>query len=143
MTFEQARWAWLNGEVVPSESANIHASAAAVFEGIRCYETSEGPAVFRLDEHLERLFKSAASHGMKIPYLRNEIGSAVCQLIEANRLSRCFIRPVVFSSGRAVEVAVLASPSTSVLTNEARYRKWLHFVNQCWLDGAYSALPCI
>lgn len=143
MTFDHVRWVWMNGEMVPSDKATVAVSAGVVSEGIRCYETAEGPAVFSLDQHLDRLFQSAASRGIKMPFLKNEIGSAVCQVIEANRFSSCRIRPTVFSNGRGVGVAVLASPSSSLLSNAARYRTHLHFVDQCFLTGAYSALPCI
>ena len=145
MTFEKVRWVWMNGEIVPDDSANVAASAALASENIRCYQTSEGPAVFNLDEHVARLFTSASLRGIRMPFLKNEIGSAVCQVIEANRFSSCRVRPTVFANGPTVGVAVTASPSPSpsLLSNAARYRKHLHFVDQCFLTGAYSALPCI
>ena len=143
MTFEKVRWVWINGEIVPADNANVVASTGLVSETIRCYETPEGPAVFNLDEHVERLFTSALLRGIRMPFLKNEIGSAICQVIEANRFSSCRVRPTVFTTGRAVGVAVEASPSSSLLPNAARYRKRLHFVDQCFLAGAYSALPCI
>lgn len=143
MTFEKVRWVWVNGEMLPSESTSEAASTGLMSESIRCYETPEGPAVFSLDEHLERLFRSASRRGITLPFLKNEIGSAVCQVIEANRFSSCRVRPTVFPDGRAVGMAVMAAPSEFLLPNAARYRKRLHFVDECFLAGAYSALPCI
>lgn len=143
MAFENVRWVWVNGEMLTSESTGEAASAALMSESIRCYETPQGPAVFNLDEHLERLFRSASLRGIRLPFLKNEIGSAVCQVIEANRFSSCRVRPTVFPEGRAVGVAVMATPSALLLPNAARYRKRLHFVDECFLTGAYSARPCI
>src|SRR5437870_7472069 len=76
MSFVQATWVWKNGELIPWKDATVHVSAHAlhygsgVFEGIRCYDTAEGPAVFRLDAHLDRLYDSASVYGMEIPYDR-------------------------------------------------------------------------
>lgn len=133
MTFDQVKWVWMNGEIVPWSKANIHVSTHAlhygtgIFEGVRCYDTPRGPAVFRLDEHLDRLFASAELHGVKMPYLHNELGAAVCQIIEANRFRSCYIRPIVFFGSGAlsldprrcpVEVAILAWPWAPLLGRE-------------------------
>ena len=73
MSFENIKWIWKNGEVVPWADATVHVSAhglhygSGVFEGIRCYETKNGPAVFRLREHLERFHESAAAYNFEIP----------------------------------------------------------------------------
>ena len=130
MTFDQVKWVWMNGEIVPWSKANIHVSThtlhygTGIFEGVRCYDTARGPAVFRLDEHLDRLFASAELHGVKMPYLRNELGAAVCQVIDANRFMSCYIRPIVFFGSGAlsldprrcpVEVAILAWPWAPLL----------------------------
>ncbi len=131
MSFDRVNWVWMNGEIVQWSKATIHVSTHALhygtgvfFEGIRCYETPEGPAVFRLEEHLDRLFASAQLHGVKLPYLRNEVGSAVCQVIQANQFSSCYIRPIVFFGSGAltlhprncpVEVVVMAWPWAPLL----------------------------
>lgn len=102
MTFDKSKWVWRNGTVVPWADATTHLSSHAlhygsgVFEGIRCYETTDGPAVFRLDEHLERFYQSAAIHGMAIPYEREELSEAICELIERNGFSACYVRPLCY-----------------------------------------------
>ncbi len=135
MSFELAKTVWMNGELQPWLKANVHVSAHAlhygsgVFEGIRCYETDRGPAVFRLEEHMERFFASARVYGMEIPYSQRELGAAVCQTIEANGFQHCYVRPIAFfGSGSLgldprrcpVEVAVLAWPWPPLLGEGAR-----------------------
>lgn len=126
----------------PERSRGIPSSGGGLFEGIRCYATAKGPAVFRLEEHIARLFASARMHGMEIPYTASELGSAVCQTIAANEFESCRVRPIAFFGS---QVAVLAWPWNEGLSRSRtdRYRKWLHFVDDCTFAGAYSALPCI
>jgi len=84
---------------MPWSDASVHVSAHAlhygsgVFEGMRCYETADGPAVFRMDEHLERLFASAAVYSMSIPYTREEIEDAICEVIERNGFVLAWYHP--------------------------------------------------
>ena len=86
MSFDSAKWVWMNGASVRWDEATVHVSAHAlhygsgVFEGVRCYETEGGPALFRLDAHLERLYYSADVYGMEIPYTREELEEAVCEV---------------------------------------------------------------
>lgn len=88
--------------MVPHEKARIHVLSHAlhygsgVFEGIRAYDTTKGPAIFRLREHVERLFHSAAAFGMKIPYSRKKIENAIRKVVAANQLHACYLRPLVF-----------------------------------------------
>jgi branched-chain amino acid aminotransferase len=99
---EQAELIWHNGEIVPWEDAKVHVLThglhygTGVFEGERCYETERGPAIFRHGDHLDRLFKSAELYYMPIPYGLEELRSATHELIAANRLRECYIRPIVF-----------------------------------------------
>ena len=92
----------MNGQVKRWNEANVHVSAHAlhygsgVFEGMRCYETADGPAVFRMEEHLKRLFASAAVYSMEIPYTRDEIESAICDVILRNGYRSCYVRPLCF-----------------------------------------------
>src|SRR5438067_13582427 len=81
MTFDESKWVWMDGQVIPWRDATTHVSAHAlhygsgVFEGMRCYETTDGLAVFRLDAHLDRLYASAQIDGIAIGYtheLQNE-----------------------------------------------------------------------
>jgi branched-chain amino acid aminotransferase len=93
---------WHNGEVVAWEDAKVHVLThglhygTSVFEGERCYETARGPAVFRHVEHLTRLHQSAKLYYMDIPYSVEELRAATHELIAANNLRECYIRPVVY-----------------------------------------------
>ena len=92
----------MNGTLVPWDEANIHVGAhvihygSAVFEGIRCYTTPEGPAVFRLDAHMERLFNSAKVYWMDLPWSLEQLSEAILETIQVNRLQSCYIRPVAY-----------------------------------------------
>ncbi len=67
-----------------------------VFEGVRAYETAEGPAIFRLQEHTKRLFNSAKILGMKLPYTQDEINQAHIDVVKANNLHSCYFRPMAY-----------------------------------------------
>jgi branched-chain amino acid aminotransferase len=93
---------WMDGKLVKWDDANVHVLThtlhygLGVFEGIRCYETGKGPAIFRLDEHVDRLFSSAHIFMMKIPYSKKEIRDAIIKTIKVNRIKECYIRPLVY-----------------------------------------------
>jgi branched-chain amino acid aminotransferase len=93
---------WMNGEFVKWEDATVHVLThglhygTGVFEGIRCYETELGPAIFRHVDHLDRLEKSAALYYMPIPFDREQLRKATKELIVRNGLRACYIRPIVF-----------------------------------------------
>jgi branched-chain amino acid aminotransferase len=99
---KQADLIWMNGELVAWEDATVHVLThglhygTGVFEGIRCYETEIGPAVFRHAEHVERLFKSSALYYMPIPFSREQLRAATLELIARNGLRSCYVRPLVF-----------------------------------------------
>lgn len=124
MSFENIKWIWKNGEIVPWAEATVHVSAhglhygSGVFEGIRCYETEAGqPAVFRLNEHLERFQASAAVYDFKIPYSNEQLADAICELVHVNGFKSCYVRPIcylgsaslgLFPRNCPVEVAIIA-----------------------------------
>ncbi len=93
---------WFNGRLVPHEEAKIHVLThvvhygTSVFEGIRCYKTEKGSAVFRLREHMRRLYDSAKIYRMEIPFAIEELEEATLETIAASGLEACYIRPVVF-----------------------------------------------
>jgi len=93
---------WFNGEFVPHDEANIHVLShvihygSSVFEGIRCYETDQGSAIFRLDEHMDRLINSAKIHRMEVPYSLEALNEAVVETVERSGMEECYIRPVTF-----------------------------------------------
>ncbi len=94
---------WLNGELVPWEEARVHVLshglhyAYSVFEGIRSHRTPHGPAIFRLDDHLERLGNSAKIYRMKLPYSTAELRHAAIELVQANGIADAYLRPIAFS----------------------------------------------
>ena len=134
MSFDQTEWVWMNGEMVRWNEATVHVSVhtlhlgSGVFEAMRCYETVDGPAVFRMDEHLERLGASAEMHQMKLPYTREELAEAVRETIKRNGLRVCYVRVLCFyGSGSLgvypakcpVEVAIITWPLGAYLGAEA------------------------
>jgi branched-chain amino acid aminotransferase len=114
--FETVRWVWKNGELVEFEKATVHVLSHAlhygsgVFEGLRCYKTKSGSGVFRLPEHLDRLFASAKMYRMELPFSRAEITDAVMRTIEANRYAACYVRPLVYRGLGTLGVNPLRSP---------------------------------
>ncbi len=120
---------WLNGELVDWADATVHLGThglhygTGVFEGIRCYSTDEGPAVFRLRDHLERLAQSAHLVRMQLPYSVEELRSACLDLIAANELPECYVRPIAFYG--AGELAVLPRANS------------VEVGIMCWPWGAY------
>ena len=123
--FERADTIWFNGSFVPWDEARVHVMAhglnygTGVFEGLRSYGTSEGPAIFRLHDHIARMFESAAMYEMEIPYSAEVLENATLELIRRNGLIDTYIRPIayfdayslsVWPRGCPVSVAIAAMP---------------------------------
>jgi branched-chain amino acid aminotransferase len=112
---------WMNGELVDWADAKVHVGVhglhygSGVFEGIRCYDTPKGPAVFRLGEHLQRLHNSARLLHMQIPYSVDELRDATNELLGANGLDECYIRPIAFYGYGQLGVAARGNPVETVL----------------------------
>lgn len=155
MTFDSTEWVWMNGKCRRWEDATVHVSAHAlhygsgVFEGMRCYETEEGPAVFRLDAHLERLYHSASVYQMEIPYTRAELEEAVCEVVSRNEFRSCYVRPICFYGSRSlgvhphscpVEVVVLAWPWAAYL-GEAGLEEGVRVTVSPWLKFSSRMMP--
>ena len=102
MPFEEVKKVWMNGRMVDFADAKIHVFTHALhygsglFEGARCYDTLNGPAVFRLDEHLRRLFDSAKIYRMEIPFSIEEFKQACLEVVVANEFEDCYLRPLVY-----------------------------------------------
>ena len=137
MSFDQSKWVWRNGTIIPWEDATTHISThalhygSAVFEGMRCYETAEGPAVFRLEEHLDRLYQSAVVHGMEIPFTRQDLSEGICDLIYRHEFNSCYVRPLCYYGSSSlglhpakcpVEVVVMVWPWAPYLGAEGLER---------------------
>jgi branched-chain amino acid aminotransferase len=99
---EKSEWIWMNGEFVAWDDAQVHVLShglhygTGVFEGIRCYETARGPAIFRHRDHLKRLQQSAELYHLPLGYSSDELRDATHELIRRNRLESCYIRPLAF-----------------------------------------------
>ena len=126
-------WIWYDGKLVPWRDATTHVLThslhygLAVFEGVRAYNTAIGTAIFRLKEHTERLFNSAKIFMMEIPYTREQVFEAQREVVRANKLDSCYLRPLVFygsekmgvsPKGAQVHVAIAAWPWGAYLGEE-------------------------
>jgi branched-chain amino acid aminotransferase len=118
---QQTEKIWMNGELVDWADATIHVGTHAlhygtgVFEGIRCYETAKGPAVFRLDDHLRRLENSARLLSMPLPFTLDDFRAACLELIQANGLPECYLRPICFFGYGELGVAARDNPVECVI----------------------------
>jgi branched-chain amino acid aminotransferase len=107
---------WHNGRFIKWEEATIHVLShvvsygSSVFEGIRCYATHNGPAVFRLREHVRRMLDSAKIYRMNLGYPAEELGDAMLELVRVNRMDSCYIRPVAFRGYGEIGVNGLKNP---------------------------------
>ena len=131
---EKTEKIWLDGKFVPWHEANVHVLThtlhygLGVFEGVRCYQTkNKKSAIFRLHEHVDRLFNSAIVLGIDIPFSQKEIFTAVQLVVRKNKLKECYIRPIVFlghnqmglnPNGVDVRVAIAAWPWGTYLGDE-------------------------
>jgi len=93
---------WMNGKLVPFRSAKVHVLTHAlhystsIFEGIRCYDTPDGSAIFRLPEHVDRFFNSAKAYSMKMQYSKKKISDGIINTVKASKLKQCYIRPLAY-----------------------------------------------
>ena len=93
---------WMNGKLIPFKNAKVHVLthalhySTAVFEGIRCYNTTNGSAIFRLPEHVDRFFNSAKMYGMKMRYSKKQISNAIIKTVKTSGLKECYIRPLAY-----------------------------------------------
>lgn len=126
---------WMDGRLVPWHSANVHILAhtihhgTGVFEGVRAYETPAGTAIFRLQDHVSRLFRSAHILQIDLPYDTRTVADAVCEVVRINEYRECYIRPIVYFGaeplgidlrGNIVRVAVAAWPWSAGLGTQAQ-----------------------
>lgn len=127
--FTTTEWIWKNGEMIPWKEATLHVMShvvhygSSIFEGIRCYATPEGPAIFRRDDHVRRFFDSCRVYRMELPFAQEELAAACHELVERNGLTECYIRPIALRGFGAVGVNPQGSPIDVYLI--------------CWPWGAY------
>ncbi len=120
---------WHNGRLIPWEEAKVHVLShvvnygSSVFEGIRCYETRRGAAVFRLRDHMQRLVNSGRIYRMENPYTAEQLSGAAAEVVRANRLNSCYLRPIVLRGYGDIGVSPLTCPVEVYIA--------------CWEWGAY------
>lgn len=116
MPIAESEFIWFDGKLVPWAEAQVHVLShvlhygSSVFEGIRCYETNDGPAVFCLSQHMRRMVDSCRVYRMEIPFAQDALADAVLETIRANKLSSCYIRPLVFRGYGELGVSPLPCP---------------------------------
>jgi len=148
---------WMNGDWVAWDDAKIHVLShvahygSSVFEGIRCYATRNGPAIFRLDDHIKRLFNSAKIYRMEIPYDREQLTKACVEAVAINALEECYIRPLVYRGyahvgvnpiGTPIDVAIAAYPWGKYLGEDA-LTKGVAVKVGSWARIAPNTLPSL
>jgi branched-chain amino acid aminotransferase len=146
---------WMNGELVPWDEARIHVLThtlhygRGVFEGIRAYETPNGPGVFRLTEHMQRLHNSARIMGMPMPYSVDELVDATKAVVRASGLPSCYIRPIAyFGYGEmglntlpcSVDVSIACWPWGAYLGDDA-LSKGVRMKISTWLRHDHNSMP--
>jgi branched-chain amino acid aminotransferase len=146
---------WMNGELVDWDKAQVHVLThglhygSGVFEGIRAYETADGPAIFRLTEHIERLFNSAKILGMEIPYTVQELIDATKQTVAATGLSSCYIRPLAYlgygemglnTLPCTTDVAIACWPWGAYLGDDA-VTKGVRLKTSSWTRHDHNTMP--
>ena len=120
---------WHNGKFINWDDATLHVLShvvsygSAVFEGIRCYETKQGPAIFRLREHMQRLINSAKIYRMELPFTVEDFSSAATELVSLNKLKSCYVKPIVLRGYGEAGVNPLNNP--------------IEIYMACWSWGAY------
>jgi branched-chain amino acid aminotransferase len=157
MSFDDVKKVWMNGKLIDFADAKIHVFTHAlhygsgVFEGARCYKTTRGPEVFRLDEHIDRLFWSAKIYRMQIPYTLEDLREAVLETIRANELEECYIRPLVYRGFGSLGVNPFPNP-VDVMIGCYKWGRYLgaealeRGVDVCcssWMRIAANTLPAM
>ncbi len=123
MPIDPTKNIWHNGQLIPWEKANIHVMShvihygSSVFEGIRCYTQAGGASIFRLAEHMQRLIHSAKIYRMPLAYSVEQLNEAVIDVVEANGVAPCYVRPIAFRGYGEIGVNPLRSPVDVYIAN--------------------------
>jgi branched-chain amino acid aminotransferase len=146
---------WMDGEFVDWDDAQIHVLShglhygTGVFEGARCYDTEEGPAIFRWEEHLDRLYASCKPYDMEIPFNREELTQATLELVRRQDLASCYIRPIAFYGYDALgvspgdcptQIAIAVWPWGTYLGEDA-LENGIKVMVSSWRKHASSQIP--
>ena len=123
MPIQTTKNIWRNGKLIPWEQANIHVMShvvhygSSVFEGIRCYQQPNGAGIFRLSEHMQRLLDSAKIYRMELPYTLEQLNAAAVELVEANGVAPCYLRPIAIRGYGEIGVSPIGSPIDVYIAN--------------------------
>ena len=126
---EATEWIWHDGEMLRWQDATVHVLShsmqfgSSIFEGIRCYKTPAGPAIFRLQDHLQRMVNSCRIYRMELKYSIDDLVAAACQVVERNNIDACYVRPMVLRGYGAAGMVPFDSPVEVYIP--------------CWPWGAY------
>ncbi len=137
MSYEDVKKVWMNGRLVDFADAKIHAFShvfhygSAMFEGARLYKTRHGSALFRIDEHIKRLFDSCKVYRMEVPHTLPEFREAIAETIRANGFDACYIRPVIYRGLGALGVNPFNSPVDVMIA----VWKWGRYLGEEALEG--------
>ncbi len=121
MPIPKSEWIWQNGQFVKWDDATVHVTAHAlhygssVFEGLRAYATSQGPAIFGLQPHVRRLFDSCRVMRMDLGYTQEQVSSAIVETVRRNRLESCYIRPLVYKGVGPIGLDARSAPTELVI----------------------------
>lgn len=153
-----SKFIWMNGEMIPWEKATVHVMSHAlhygssVFEGLRCYETPDGPVIFRLDAHTRRLYDSAKLYRYEIPFTADEIEKACVETIRQNELTNAYIRPLVFLGAGSLGVVPSQDVPVEVMVAAIEWGAYLgedgmnNGIDVCvssWTRTTSAALPVL
>jgi branched-chain amino acid aminotransferase len=129
MPVQKTEKIWHNGKFIHWDDAKLHVLShvvsygSGIFEGIRCYDTPQGPAIFRLREHMQRLINSGRIYRMELPYSVDEFSNVACELVRLNKMGACYVKPIVLRGYGEVGVNPLNSPIECYMA--------------CWQWGSY------
>jgi branched-chain amino acid aminotransferase len=155
MPFTKTEKIWMNGKFVNWDEAKIHVLShvihygSGLFEGIRCYKTPRGPAVFRLKEHTKRLFNSCKIYRIEVPFSQDEINNAIVEAIKINKLQECYIRPIIYRgyenlgvdpTGVPIDMVIAVWPWGKYLGPEA-LEKGVPVCVSSWRRNAPGTMP--
>lgn len=135
MTVKKTEKIWHNGKLINWDDAQVHVVShvisygSAVFEGIRCYKTKQGPAIFRVREHMQRLVNSAHIYRMDFPYTPDELCAVAVELVRANKMNACYLRPIVLRGYGEVGVNPFPCP--------------IEVYMACWEWGSYLGAEAV
>lgn len=157
MAIPKSEKIWFNGKMVPWDKAQIHCMShvihygSSVFEGIRCYKTQKGSAIFRLQDHMRRLVDSSKIHNMVPKYSQKQLEKVAISTVKVNKLAGCYIRPIIFRGYGELGVNPLTCPINTAIAvwkwgkylGEDGFKKGINVKVSSWTRIAPNTLPAM